>query len=91
MSSSFKGLVSVIISIFFFFPFIWSRILYIGLNIKLSTYPVLVIGLITAIIAIIFGLQARKGGSSILGTIGITFGIISVVLNIVNLIAVIFS
>lgn len=85
MSPSLKGVLSIIISTIFFFPWVWSKILYI----KLSPFSLIVVGLIAAIIAIVFGFQARKGGSRALGMAGMTLGIISVILNVVNLIAVI--
>jgi hypothetical protein len=91
MNSSAKGIISVVISVIFFFPWIWLRFLHFYLHIDVSTYPVLIIGMIVAIIAIVLGVQARKGGSRVLGTAGLTLGIISIVLNVVNLIAVVSS
>lgn len=85
MKASWKGILSIIISTIFFFPWVWSKILYI----KLSPSLLIVVGLIAAIIATVFGFQARKGGSRALGMAGMTLGIISVILNVVNLIAVI--
>jgi hypothetical protein len=88
MKSTSKGIVSVIISVFFFFPWIWLRVLHFYLHIDVSAYAVFIIGIIVAIIAIILGLQARKGGSRVLGTAGLTLGVLTIVLNIVNLSAV---
>ncbi|MFA6553976.1 MAG: hypothetical protein WCS89_00515 [Candidatus Paceibacterota bacterium] len=87
MSSSFKGIISVIISAIFFFPWVWMGIFHI----KLPALVALMIGLVAAIIAVMFGSQARKGGSRIWGTAGLTLGIISTVLNVVNIIAVALS
>lgn len=85
MSSSFKGVLSIIISALFFFPWVWMGIFHI----KLSAIVALSIGLIVAIIAVSLGYQARKEGSKTLGIAGLTLGVISTVLNIVNIIAVI--
>lgn len=84
MSPSFKGILSFIISIVFFFPWVWLSILHI----KLPAQTSLIIGLIVAIIAVLLGYQARKGGSRVWGTAGLTLGMISILLNIVNLIAI---
>ncbi len=84
MSPSFKGILSVIISALFFFPWVWSAIFHI----KLSAPVTLIVGLIAAIIAVALGFQARKGGSRVWGTAGMTLGIISIILSVVNLIAV---
>ena len=91
MNSTTKGIISVVISAFFFFPFIWIRILHFYLHINVSSYPVLIVGIIVAIVAIMLGFQARKGGSRVLGTAGLTLGIISIILNVTNLFAVISS
>ena len=87
MSSSFKGIISVIVSCLFFFPWVWSSILHI----KLSAIPLILITLIASIIALILGLQAKKGGSRILGIAGITLATISIVLSFTNIIAAIGS
>jgi hypothetical protein len=84
MSPSFKGILSVIISVLFFFPWVWMGILHI----KLSSSVAIIIGLVAAIIAVLLGFKARKGGSRILGTAGMTLSIISTILSIVNLIAI---
>jgi hypothetical protein len=84
MSPSFKGILSVILSVFFFFPWVWSDILHV----RLSAITLLAIGLIVALVAVLLGFQARKGGARVWGIIGLTLGLISVVLNVVNLIAV---
>ena len=91
MSSTLKGIVSVVISAIFFFPWIWLRILKFYLHINVSTYPVFIVGTIAAIIAIILGIKARNEGSRILGTVGVTLGIISVVLNLLNFASVTLS
>jgi hypothetical protein len=91
MNSTVKGIISVVISAFFFFPWIWLRILNFYLHIDISSYSVFIIGIIIATVAIILGVQARKGGSRVLGTAGLTLGIISIVLNVTNLFAVILS
>ncbi len=83
MSPSFKGIMSIIISVLFFFPWVWSAILHI----KLPAYALVTVGLIAAIIAIVLGFQARKGGSRVLGMVGMTLGVISVVISVVNLIS----
>lgn len=83
MSSSFKGITSIIISALFFLPWVWSAILHI----KLPAYALVTVGLIAAIIAIVLGFQARNGGSRVLGIVGMTIGIISVVISVVNLIS----
>ncbi|MCX6716297.1 MAG: hypothetical protein NT077_04805 [Candidatus Taylorbacteria bacterium] len=87
MSPSFKGIISVIISVIFFFPWVWMGVFYI----KLPALVALTIGLVAAIIAVLLGFQARKGGSRTWGTAGLTLGIISTVLNVVNIIAVALS
>lgn len=87
MSPSFKGIISVIISIIFFFPWVWMGVL----QIKLPALMALTVGLVVAIIAVILGFQSRKGGSRVWGTAGLTLGIISTVLNVVNIIAVALS
>jgi hypothetical protein len=84
MSPSFKGIIGVIISVLFFFPWIWMGILHV----KVPALGALSIGLVAAIIAVLLGYQARKGGARLWGMIALTLGLISTVLNVVNLIAV---
>lgn len=84
MSSSFKGVLSIIISALFFFPWVWMSILHI----RPSALVALSIGLVATIIAVVLGYQARKGGSRTLGIAGLTLGVISIVLNVVNMIAI---
>ena len=84
MSPSFKGIISVLVSVIFFFPWVWMGVL----QIRLPTYIALIIGLVAAIIAIILGHQARRGNSRTWGTAGLTLGIISTVLNVINIIDV---
>ncbi len=87
MSPSFKGIVGLIISIVFFFPWVWMGVL----NIKLPAFQALLIGLVVAIIAIFLGYQSRKGGARVLGIAVISLGTISLILNALNLFAVITS
>jgi len=85
MSPSFKGILSIILSVLFFYPWIWTSILHVK-----PTALVSIIGtLVVSIIAAILGFQARKEGSKILGIIGLTLGLISIVLSIINITAII--
>ena len=87
MSPSFKGIIGLIISIVFFFPWVWMGMF----NIKLSAIQVLITGLVAAIIAIFLGYQSRKGGARVWGIAALSLGTISLILNALNLFAVITS
>lgn len=58
------------------------------LSLHLTALLAILIGLVATAIGTWLGFQARKGGSRILGMASMTLGIISIVINVVNLIAV---
>lgn len=83
MSSSFKGILSIIVGVLFITPWFWTGLL--GLN-HLSYIVIFAVGIIASATAIFLGFSARKNGSGILGIVGMTIGIIAVVTYIANLI-----
>lgn len=87
MSPQFKGTISLILTILFFFPWVWSGILNIRLSATLSISVTIIVMIATALL----GLRARKDGARILGTSSLILASISILISVVNLFSVVLA
>ena len=75
MSPISKGMTAIVLGVFAVFSNAWLNMFHIRLGVTMT----LGVSFLCSVLAIYLGIKARKGGSKIVGLIGLVLGIIGVI------------